>query len=580
MGQRVPDRLVLVDREIDLVRRVVVVEGVEQPLQPREVDLLTWFLAHPVRPASREELLREVWGYRAAARTRVVDMTVRRLRARIELDPAQPRHLLTVRGVGYRLELEGIEVRREPRADSLALVEPWQLTALAQLAVFEGPFPSSAASELLDLSGEPEAPPPWQVLQALLSAGLLRREDGLHSLAPDRRARAWARVGAQDRIRVEERHAAWAVRLRGDAARRFLADVLAATARALDAGDLVLGPEGAKALASAGHSDPLGSLLASQQARIEGLVARAAELAQSALERAEAVGDPALMARALRTLAWQFNGQGRLSEAAALLERALPAAQQAQDHAVLVRVHTDLAINHLERGDQRRATLCLAPADAACRAAGDPPRARADVCMTRGIVALGARDHGAAVAAFTDADARYSELGEPRGRAWALNNLGESYRQAGDAARARSLYVRAGEWFRVAEDPSVWFPQCNLALLDMEAGAWALAVPQLDGLLLEARSAGRAAREARAALLRAACAVAQGDREVCGTHVGVAAPLLARTRYADRVLAETAETAAKGAAGCGWEDEAGALRRLALAQWRALREPERAAALA
>ncbi len=79
-------------------------DGDRIELPPREAELLAWFVTHPVRPASRQELLREVWGYRGAARTRVVDMTVRRLREKIEPRPDRPIHLLTVRGLGYRFE--------------------------------------------------------------------------------------------------------------------------------------------------------------------------------------------------------------------------------------------------------------------------------------------------------------------------------------------------------------------------------------------------------------------------------------------------------------------------------------------
>ena len=90
---------------VDLLRRSVTVDGQVDALNPREAELLEWFIEHPVRPASRQELLREVWGYRGGAPTRVVDMTVRRLREKIEADAAAPCFLLTVRGVGYRFEL-------------------------------------------------------------------------------------------------------------------------------------------------------------------------------------------------------------------------------------------------------------------------------------------------------------------------------------------------------------------------------------------------------------------------------------------------------------------------------------------
>jgi two-component system response regulator RegX3 len=51
---------------------------------------------------TREQLLRQIWSYEAVGRTRTVDVHINRLRAKIERDPAHPRWLLTVRGLGYR----------------------------------------------------------------------------------------------------------------------------------------------------------------------------------------------------------------------------------------------------------------------------------------------------------------------------------------------------------------------------------------------------------------------------------------------------------------------------------------------
>ncbi|MEZ4238614.1 MAG: helix-turn-helix domain-containing protein [Myxococcota bacterium] len=71
------------------------------PLTETEVALLRCLVAAGGRPVPREELLREVWGYAPGVRSRTVDTTVQRLRAKIEADPGRPRHLLTVRGTGY-----------------------------------------------------------------------------------------------------------------------------------------------------------------------------------------------------------------------------------------------------------------------------------------------------------------------------------------------------------------------------------------------------------------------------------------------------------------------------------------------
>jgi DNA-binding winged helix-turn-helix (wHTH) protein/predicted ATPase len=82
-------------------RRVVRPEG-PLDLTPREAALLGYLTGRPWVVVRREELLRDVWRVRATTRTKALDMCVRRLRERIELDPDDPQHLLTVRGEGYR----------------------------------------------------------------------------------------------------------------------------------------------------------------------------------------------------------------------------------------------------------------------------------------------------------------------------------------------------------------------------------------------------------------------------------------------------------------------------------------------
>lgn len=74
------------------------------PLKPKEFDLLLFFLEHPGRLFSREQILNEVWGYDFYGGPRTVDVHVRWLRQKIEDDPANPRRLRTVRGSGYLFE--------------------------------------------------------------------------------------------------------------------------------------------------------------------------------------------------------------------------------------------------------------------------------------------------------------------------------------------------------------------------------------------------------------------------------------------------------------------------------------------
>jgi DNA-binding response OmpR family regulator len=70
-------------------------------LTPREVGILRWLHRHRGRAVSRAELLENVWGASADLRTRTVDMTIAKLRQKIERDPAQPEIVVTVTGAGY-----------------------------------------------------------------------------------------------------------------------------------------------------------------------------------------------------------------------------------------------------------------------------------------------------------------------------------------------------------------------------------------------------------------------------------------------------------------------------------------------
>ena len=87
---------------IDAATREVHVDGTELRLTAKEFDLL-WFLAsHPRQVFSRDQLMDRVWGYEPAFDSGTVTVHIRRLREKIEVDPAHPARLLTVWGVGYR----------------------------------------------------------------------------------------------------------------------------------------------------------------------------------------------------------------------------------------------------------------------------------------------------------------------------------------------------------------------------------------------------------------------------------------------------------------------------------------------
>ena len=76
--------------------------GKEIPLTRLEFDLLVAMAKEPGRVFTREALLGEVWGYRHSTDTRLVNVHIQRLRAKIEHEPEAPQIILTVRGVGYK----------------------------------------------------------------------------------------------------------------------------------------------------------------------------------------------------------------------------------------------------------------------------------------------------------------------------------------------------------------------------------------------------------------------------------------------------------------------------------------------
>ena len=87
---------------VDLDSGVVTRDGEPLALPAREFVLLRYFLEYPGQVLSRERLLKDVWGYPRVPESRTVDVHVARLRERLEVDRARPRHFLTLRGRGYR----------------------------------------------------------------------------------------------------------------------------------------------------------------------------------------------------------------------------------------------------------------------------------------------------------------------------------------------------------------------------------------------------------------------------------------------------------------------------------------------
>jgi two-component system response regulator RegX3 len=89
---------------MDVERHVVAVDGEQVPLPLKEFDLLEYLMRNAGRVLTRGQLIDRVWGSDYVGDTKTLDVHVKRLRAKLEPDPANPKYLLTVRGLGYKLE--------------------------------------------------------------------------------------------------------------------------------------------------------------------------------------------------------------------------------------------------------------------------------------------------------------------------------------------------------------------------------------------------------------------------------------------------------------------------------------------
>ena len=96
------EQLSIGEIDIDVPAHQVTREGRPIALTPLEFDLLVALARKPRQVFTREVLLEQVWGYRHAADTRLVNVHVQRLRSKVERDPERPEVVLTVRGVGYK----------------------------------------------------------------------------------------------------------------------------------------------------------------------------------------------------------------------------------------------------------------------------------------------------------------------------------------------------------------------------------------------------------------------------------------------------------------------------------------------
>jgi two-component system response regulator MtrA len=96
------ERLLLGPLTVDVTGRTVTREGQDIPLTRTEFDLLVELVRHPGQVLRRDTLLDRIWGYDYLGDSRLVDVAVGRLRAKVEADPANPALILTVRGAGYK----------------------------------------------------------------------------------------------------------------------------------------------------------------------------------------------------------------------------------------------------------------------------------------------------------------------------------------------------------------------------------------------------------------------------------------------------------------------------------------------
>ena len=101
---RAPELYRFGKNEVDLRRRILQRAGEEHRMTTHEAGVLAYLIAHGGKDVSREELLQQVWGYSPSMATRTVDNQILKLRKKLEDTPADPRHILTVHGTGYRFE--------------------------------------------------------------------------------------------------------------------------------------------------------------------------------------------------------------------------------------------------------------------------------------------------------------------------------------------------------------------------------------------------------------------------------------------------------------------------------------------
>jgi DNA-binding response OmpR family regulator len=98
-----PERAKIGNLEVDFAAYSATRGGKAVAMTPKEVEILKYFWVHKNETVSRDKLLTDVWGYDDSVSTRTVDNFILKLRQKIEKDPANPRHIITIHGIGYKM---------------------------------------------------------------------------------------------------------------------------------------------------------------------------------------------------------------------------------------------------------------------------------------------------------------------------------------------------------------------------------------------------------------------------------------------------------------------------------------------
>ena len=104
-GEPIGERASFGQIEVDFATHTVLRAGAPVSLRPKEYELLVALLRRRGQVATRDELLQEVWGYASEVISRTVDTHIAELRRKLEKNPAEPEHILTIRKAGYRVQV-------------------------------------------------------------------------------------------------------------------------------------------------------------------------------------------------------------------------------------------------------------------------------------------------------------------------------------------------------------------------------------------------------------------------------------------------------------------------------------------